>query len=502
MDNNITENIVGNITDSSIGGILQNIDAGKLDEFFEENYPINESVKIDDAEMKMSDEDLDRLWQARTGLDFDSLSGAIETLIFMSEKPISIQNIRKLIDEDIPLRVLHNAIEALQIEYETKRHGIRLLEVAEGYQFRTKAIYSKFVQDLYKVNSLVLSPTALEVLAIVAYKQPVSRMDIDKIRGVDSSHILRTLMDKRLVRSVGRSEDLGRPVVYGTTLEFLEVFNLADISELPPEHELMDMVQNEVGKIADIKGIVGSGDKARFYFDEIDELDKLSSSIKDVNADTPFLRSLKLENEKRVNADGSKAKSAFEILEEFVEVKRVVAQNKQAIDSSLLVPGADPRVVHDVELAGEAFLNAPDTSASDDFEMIDLETGLPLANLFSEEESSIANELDLAFDKIITNNDQLNSVDNSIEELKELGELNNNIDQLEQKIAENASDYGLDLNFLNIKDKDNDKNVEVENEEDDHECYDHHDEIEDPSDSIIAKFKKGNLDQEIFQNPQ
>ena len=226
------------------------------------------------------------LWQARTGLNLDTLCGAIETIIFMSDRPVSITKIKSLIDEDMPLKVIHEALLRLQAEYEEKHHGIRLLEVAEGYQYRTKATYSKYVQDIFKVNSLVLSPTALEVLAIIAYKQPCSKVEVDKIRGVDSGHIVRALMDKRLVKVTGRSDELGRPVLYGTTPEFLEVFNLADLSQLPPEHELDEMSRaTNVGKIADIKTLVHDGDKAKFKFDEIEELDQLSEAIKNISSE-------------------------------------------------------------------------------------------------------------------------------------------------------------------------------------------------------------------------
>jgi segregation and condensation protein B len=239
------------------------------------------------------------LWQARTGLNLDTLCGAIETIIFMSDKPVSIQKIKTLIDTEMPLKTIHEALLRLQAEYEEKHHGLRLLEVAEGYQYRTKATYSKYVQDIFKINSLVLSPTALEVLAIIAYKQPCSKVEVDKIRGVDSGHIVRALMDKRLVRVTGRSDELGRPVLYGTTPEFLEVFNLPDLAALPPEHELDEMSRaSSVGKIADIKSLVNEGDKARFKFDEIEELDMLSESIKNISSETDFTTSLKVEEKK------------------------------------------------------------------------------------------------------------------------------------------------------------------------------------------------------------
>ena len=222
-----------------------------------------------------SKEQEDMLWQARTGLNADTLCGAIETIIFMSDRPISIQKIKTQIDNELPLRVIHESLSKLQSGYEEKHHGIRLVEVAEGYQFRTKATYSKFVQNLFKINSLVLTPTALEVLAIIAYKQPVSKTDVEKIRGVDSSHIIRALMDKRLVKITGRSEELGRPSLFGTTEEFLEVFNLADISQLPPEYELEEMAtKNTLGSISDIKSVVFKPDAKKFNMDEFEELEK------------------------------------------------------------------------------------------------------------------------------------------------------------------------------------------------------------------------------------
>jgi segregation and condensation protein B len=176
-------------------------------------YPGQEMLELE-VEYLDDEKQEDNLWQARTGLDFDTLCGAIETVIFMSDKPVALNKIKALIDEDMPLRVIHESIIRLQEEYEVRHHGLRLVVVADGYQFRTKATYSKYVQDLFKVNSLVLSPTALEVLAIIAYKQPAAKTEVDKIRGVDSGHIVRGLIDKRLVRVVGRSDEMGRPVLY------------------------------------------------------------------------------------------------------------------------------------------------------------------------------------------------------------------------------------------------------------------------------------------------
>ena len=260
-------------------------------------------------------------WMERTGLDQDSLCGVIETILFVSDRPVKIQKIRAHLDKEMPLRVIHESLNRLQQDYEQSHHGIRLVEVGEGFQFRTKATYAKFVQDIFKPTSLILSPIALEVLAIVAYRQPISRAGIDKIRGVDSSHILRALMDKKLVQVSGRSEEVGRPVVYGTTNEFLEMFNLSRLEDLPPEHELNSLADNQdVGEISDIKELVRSSSDLhdKFNFDEMSGLDELAKTIKEVSSHTPFTQAIREEEKKRKDPETTKEKSAFELLEEFV----------------------------------------------------------------------------------------------------------------------------------------------------------------------------------------
>ena len=430
-----------------------------------------------DSDTIVSDE---VLWQARTGLNTDTLCGAIETIIFMSDKPVSIQKIKALIDVDMPLKVIHVALQRLQAEYEEKHHGIRLLEVAEGYQYRTKATYSKYVQDIFKINSLVLSPTALEVLAILAYKQPCSKVEVDKIRGVDSGHIVRALMDKRLVKVVGRSDELGRPVLYGTTPEFLEVFNLPDLAALPPEHELDELSRvTNVGKIADIKTLVNDGDKAKFKFDEMEELDQLSESIKNINSETDFTASLKVEEKKRISADGVDVKSAFDLLEEFVNKRLISEQNKLAFESLLTTSIIDPRIINDLE-AGPFNVPHDDDDDDADFQMIDLDTGLPLEydvdfdgelDEYGNYESGLDESefdiiVDLDFDKEESEEEALSkaldaafenltgeSLDSRLSEEEfafggELDEKNQELDDKTNNAIELAQDLDLDLSFL------------------------------------------------------
>lgn len=270
----------------------------------------------------------ERLWQEKTGLDEQTLPAAIEAVVFMSDKPIPLARIQKLVGEDVPLRKLHESLSLLQEQYEQKKHGIRLQEVAEGYQFRTKPTYSKFLREMFNATNLHLTPSMLEVLAIIAYKQPISKSELEKMRGVDSSHLIRSLLDKKLVKMLGRSEEeLGRPTVYGTSQEFLDVFNLKDTYDLPPEHELQDLVAEiESKEIPDIKEIVGRGLKGQFQFNEDSEIDELKQTIKSIAAETEFTKSLKEEDKKKKNKEVA-SKSAFDVLEEFVQNDQKVSDD-------------------------------------------------------------------------------------------------------------------------------------------------------------------------------
>ena len=394
-------------------------------------YPVMEMSAEDSSETEeiLDEEQEDKLWQARTGLNFETLCGAIETIIFMSDKPVALAKIRNVIDADLPLRVVHASLERLQSEYELKHHGIRLQEVAEGYQFRTKATYSKYVQDLFKVNSLVLSPTALEVLAIIAYKQPVSKIEVEKIRGVDSSHIVRGLMDKRLVKSAGRSDEVGRPLLYGTTTEFLEVFNLSTLSDLPPEHELEELSQQDVGKISDIKTIVNSGEKVRFSFDEIDELDALSQKIKAIDSETEFTRSLKIEEKKRKTEEGVIIRSAFDLLEEHLDNKLVLDANMESVISELFTAITEPSIIRDLTAGPFNLPELMDEEDEEDFQMIDLDTGEVIV-----EDSFLDNDFD---------GDQ-EEVDETVDNIEEYDMLVD-IEMTEEQVQEISEATGIEI---------------------------------------------------------
>ncbi|HRK03123.1 MAG TPA: SMC-Scp complex subunit ScpB, partial [Oligoflexia bacterium] len=172
---------------------------------------------------------------------------------------------------------------------------------------RTKPHMASVLRKLVKTTPLKLSPTNLEVLAVVAYKQPVTKDELDQIRGVDSGYVIRNLMEKRLVRIIGRSELPGRPMLYGTTHEFLELFSLKDLKALPPLHEVEQLVaQSEVGDeqaeqaaLQDFGVMVEKSDKILFDDNGIDiEVESLRAEIAAIPISTAFIEEQKAQ-EKR-----------------------------------------------------------------------------------------------------------------------------------------------------------------------------------------------------------
>lgn len=168
----------------------------------------------------------------------------VEALLFASDTPLSARSIQECVPES-SLPEIKAALEELRREYETMERSFTVKEVGEGYQFRTRSLYAAHVLRMFKKSPARLSRAALETLAIIAYKQPVLRQEIEQLRGVDVGGILKTLMEKNLVRIMGRKSLPGRPLIYGTTKRFLEVFDLQDLESLPKLKEIRDLASEE-----------------------------------------------------------------------------------------------------------------------------------------------------------------------------------------------------------------------------------------------------------------
>ncbi|MFH1147417.1 MAG: SMC-Scp complex subunit ScpB [Pseudomonadota bacterium] len=163
----------------------------------------------------------------------------VEALIFVSEVPLSRKRIGEVLPEHTQEEI-DGAIARLKTVYDgSESHSFCLHEVAEGFQFRTRPEFKDWLIRLRRTAPVRLSRGSLETLAIIAYKQPVLRSEVERIRGVDVSRVLRSLLEKKLIRIIGRDKELaGRPLVYGTTQKFLEIFDLKDLSSLPSLAEI------------------------------------------------------------------------------------------------------------------------------------------------------------------------------------------------------------------------------------------------------------------------
>jgi len=171
------------------------------------------------------------------------LLSILESLLFASEKPLRIPTLRKLLGERSAARV-KRAVRALQAA--RAESGIQVVEVDGGFQLRTHPANAQWVRRLEEVRPVRMSRAALEVLSVVAYRQPVTRAEIDQIRGVDSGAVLRQLLQRDLLRIVGRKEEPGRPFLYGTTHEFLSFFGLGSLSELPSLRDVNEIAREQL----------------------------------------------------------------------------------------------------------------------------------------------------------------------------------------------------------------------------------------------------------------
>ena len=175
----------------------------------------------------------------------DELKPIIEALIFASPDPLTLKTLFRLLDEE-PREDVERALEALQADYDA-RGGLQMVQVAGGYQICTRPEFHEWVRRLFHEHSKQrLSVQALETLAVIAYKQPITGPEISEIRGVNTSAVVGTLLERQLVKVVGRRPVVGRPFLYATTREFLNRFGLSDLGDLPKVEEMAEALGLEV----------------------------------------------------------------------------------------------------------------------------------------------------------------------------------------------------------------------------------------------------------------
>jgi segregation and condensation protein B len=166
------------------------------------------------------------------------LAKLLEAALFAASRPLTLEDLLSL-EPTAGERAVRAALDEIRATYTTEDHGVELVDIAQGWQFLTRREYAEAIERAqFALRPRRLSPAALETLAIIAYRQPVGRSEVDEIRGVDSGAVIDKLMERGLVEVVTRGQGLGRPLLYGTTPPFLEILGLRDLDELPRLEEL------------------------------------------------------------------------------------------------------------------------------------------------------------------------------------------------------------------------------------------------------------------------
>ncbi|MBP1728273.1 MAG: condensin subunit ScpB [Deltaproteobacteria bacterium] len=168
----------------------------------------------------------------------------VESILFVADTPLSFDRLANILEE-FDRDEIRRAIDAITADCNSQRRGMELVLVAGGYQFRSRPEYADYIRRLKKVKPARFSPSALETLAIVAYRQPVTRGEVEYLRGVDSGGILKSLLDRKLIKIIGKKDIPGKPLIYGTTREFMETFNLKDLASLPTLREIEELADTD-----------------------------------------------------------------------------------------------------------------------------------------------------------------------------------------------------------------------------------------------------------------
>jgi segregation and condensation protein B len=178
-------------------------------------------------------------------MERDELKSIVESLLFVADGPLTLHRFGEVL-EQADRQTLQSVLDELQAGFDSQNRGVRLVEVAGGYQLRTAKANADWVKKFLGGRPARMSKATLETLAIVAYRQPITRAEIEAIRGVDVDGVMTTLLERSLIRAVARKDVPGRPFLYGTTPEFLQLFNLKDLSHLPVLKEMDEISLPEI----------------------------------------------------------------------------------------------------------------------------------------------------------------------------------------------------------------------------------------------------------------
>lgn len=297
----------------------------------------------------------------------EQIQSIVESILFASDRPVSLASIQQVFKgTTVKKEKIRRTIEALAVDYAGGRRGIVLEEITGGYQLRTKVDNMNFLKRTIKSRAFKLSGPALETLSIIAYKQPVVKIEVDQIRGVESGHLLRALMEKGLVNFEGKAENLpGKPMTYGTTRRFLEIFGLRNLKELPTLSQIDELLPEGIGEeveekqtLAMVSDSLADNNKTSSYSQGEEELGAIEDQLTAISTSSEFFEQEKLRQ--KMKRDEEKAQNIREALTVGEVVPRKDINWLKKYDEAILQAAAAQA------MAVEAATNEPTEAASVD----------------------------------------------------------------------------------------------------------------------------------------
>lgn len=291
-----------------------------LDPAFEEVLPNEDESETFDLEASEEDEEAPLVAIGEDGqalevqqLTDDEAVSVIESLLFISDRPVGMTVFKNaFVGTDVTTKKIKALIAELQADLAQTRRGVSLEEVDGAFQLRTKVDNQEYIKKIIKARTFRLTGPSLETLAVIAYKQPCIKSDVDEVRGVESGHLVRALMDKGLVAFAGKSDLPGKPMFYKTTRKFLEIFGLRNINELPTLKEMEELLPEGIGAeeeketLSDLTGKLSEQYEGNYSVAE-DELGKITEQLAGITTNTEFFEEEKRKQKEKQERDKAEA---------------------------------------------------------------------------------------------------------------------------------------------------------------------------------------------------
>ncbi|MAE72813.1 MAG: SMC-Scp complex subunit ScpB [Bdellovibrionaceae bacterium] len=291
-------------------------------------------------------------------VDHEQMISIIESFLFASDKPQTINGLKQIfVGTNVTTKMIRSGLEELMGDYVEQRRGVTIEEVAGGYQLRTKVDNMTYLRRGVKGRPFKLSGPALEVLAITAYKQPCTKAEVDEIRGVESGHLMRGLMEKGILSFAGKSDLPGRPMLYQSTRKFLEIFGLRNLKELPSLSEIDDLIPEGIGDEEDEQSLSDLTDQlsetvGTTYSEGEEDLQKITDQLADITTSSDFF-----EQEKERQKQAREREKARDIEDRLLVDEEVSEKEKRWLER-YNEANASKEVVVDEQAAVEAQADA------------------------------------------------------------------------------------------------------------------------------------------------